>query len=53
MRTSPSVTVVGVNWECISTISCTASRSVRMFFSVNSTGFVASGPYLAFTNKLP
>ena len=47
------MTVVGGNWEYISTISCTASRLVRMFCSVTSTGFVASVPYLAFTHKLP
>jgi hypothetical protein len=29
----------GGDWELISTISCTASRSVRMFFSVNQTEF--------------
>jgi hypothetical protein len=28
--------VVGVDWEFISTISCMASRSVRIFFSVKS-----------------
>lgn len=36
---SPSMTVVGVDWEFIWTISCMASRSVRMFFWVNSTLF--------------
>jgi len=33
------MTVVGVDWELISTISCMASRSVRTFFSVNSILF--------------
>ncbi|CAA9458241.1 MAG: hypothetical protein AVDCRST_MAG37-3355, partial [uncultured Rubrobacteraceae bacterium] len=36
MMTSPSMTVVGVDWEFISTISCIASRSVRTFFSIKS-----------------
>ena len=36
---SPSITVVGVDWEFISIISWIASASVRMFFSVNSTLF--------------
>ena len=29
----------GVDWELILTISCMASRSVRMFFSTNPTEF--------------
>ena len=39
MMTPPSMTVVGVDWEFISTISCMALRLVRMFFSMSSTEF--------------
>ncbi len=39
MMISPSITVVGVDWECISTSSPIASGSARTFFSVNYTEF--------------